>query len=332
MKNLFLILLVAILLSNCGLKKESIIFSDNSLYGLKQHSGKVILKPTFSNIFLLDSSGIYKAERNGFWGLLSNDGKEITDFKYSSIGLFHKGYATFNIINNEDYSFDFGYISKKGDKFIYSYIDYGTHNWDIKAPPIEIPDNSHILGNLNYTNFSWTLTSLLNHNLNAFVDEPQIYSDLNNLDKVCIGYGMLISAGNYSEDYMNENSDNWNSFKKNTIYKVIENELLRSLAWNWIKPYYKDAFSRMNPFVKKNYQECFKYLKQHIDSFDKSKYATFLETNEKGFAKVDINGNIDNKRKLSAFVDRLILVHKVISVEDSKRWINKMYNEVKTWK
>jgi len=332
MEKFLLILFSVFLLGNCSIKKESIIYSDNSLYGLKQSSGKIILKPTYSNIFLLDSSGLYKAEKNGFWGLLGKDGKELTKFKYSNIECFHEGYATFNIVNYDDYSFDYGYLSKKGKEFIYSYTDYSTYDWKVKTPPLEIPDNSHVLGNIHYPNFKWTLSSLLNHNLSAFVNEPQSYGDLNNLDKVCIGYGMLISAGGYSEDYMNENPKNWNSFKKGTIYKIIESELLRELAWNWIKPYYKEAFSQLNPFIKEKYKDCFKYLKKHINSFDRTRYEEFLTKDEENFSKLDINGNKDNKRKLSAFVDRLILIHDVINVDDSKRWINKMYDEVKVWK
>lgn len=286
----------------------------------------------YAEIELIDSTGLYRANKNDKWGLLTSDGKELTEFKYSNIGFFYNDFASIDIIDSEGYNLFNGYIDRNGKEFLYPYMSYESLNWNISNPPSEIPDYSEVLGQHSYLNFSWTLPSILNHNLKAFVDEPQSYSDLNNLDKVCIGYGMLIAGGNYSEDYIFQDKTKWKLFKENTIFPILKNEKLRGLAWEWIKPYYKDAYQKSNPFVKKVYQECFKYLNDHINSFDQEKYTVFLQTNEQNFSKLDINRKVDSKRKLSAYVDRLILVHNVISHEDAKRWINLIYDEVKQWK
>lgn len=307
--------LTLLILYNCGINKN---VTD-------------VIDTKYSNLIQIDSSGVYKGMKGNLWGLVVKDSSELTEFKYSDIGTFQKGYAAFSIFDNAGYGLYKGYLNLNGQEFIYPYMNFESLNWEISYAPKEIPDSSHILGKHAYLNFNWTLPSMLNHNLQAFILEPQTYDDLGNLDKICIGYGMLISGGNFSEDYMNEKPDQWNTFKLNTVYKIIGDEHLRELAWEWINPYYKDAYSKLNPFVKKSYQECFKYLNNHIENFDRKKYEEFLIRDEKNFAKLDINGNIDNKRKLSAFVDRLILVHKVISPEDAKRWINKIYLEVKHW-
>lgn len=315
------IVLTLLILYNCGINKNSSNYTNSTNFTL-----------TCSNLTKIDSSGILIGSKGNLWGLISKDSFALTEFKYSQIGIYQKGYAAFSIFDSNGYGLYNGYLDLKGNEYIYPYLDIDSLNWEISNVPKEIPDNTHILGVHKYLKFNWTLPSMLNHNLRAFIAEPQTYADLGNLDKVCIGYGMLISGGNYSEDYMNEEPAKWNNFKIHTIYKIIGDENLRTLAWEWIYPYYKDAYSKLNPFAKKTYQECFKYLNDHIESFDYEKYAAFLKHDEKHFAKLDINGDIDSKRKLSAFVDRLILVHKVISHEDAKRWINKIYSEVKQWK
>ncbi|GAA0876298.1 hypothetical protein GCM10009118_27080 [Wandonia haliotis] len=309
-------ILTLLILYNCGTSKN----------------GSNLIETKYSNLIQIDSSGIYKGLKGNLWGLVTKDSSELTEFKYSDIGTFQKGFAAFSIFDNGGYGLYKGYLDLKGNEFIYPYLNFESLNWNISNAPKEIPDSSHILGKHSYLNFNWTLPSMLNHNLQAFILEPQSYDDLGNLDKICTGYGMLISGGNFSGDYMYEEPDKWNSFKLNTLYNIIGNENLRELTWKWAYPYYKDAFSKLNPFVKQTYQDCFKYLNDHIENFNRKKYEEFLMKDEKNFAKFDINGNIDSKRKLSAFVDRLILVHEVISPEDAKRWINKIYSEVRQWK
>jgi hypothetical protein len=281
---------------------------------------------------LVDKSGIYSALKNNYYGLITKNGRAITLYKYSNIGYFEKGYAVFSIYDKIGYVVKKGYLNLKGKEFSYPYYSRESLNWSIASHPTEIPDSSHLLGFQDRTSMVWTLETLLDNNLKAFVDEPQTYPDLNNLDKVCIGYGLSISGGNYSESYIYKSPEKWNSFKHHTLYPIIQNERWRVLMWNWIKPYYKNAFQKLNPFAKKSYQDCFEYLKNHINSFDEEKYKDFLLKDEKKFAKTDINGKIDSKRKLSSFVDRLILIHKVITPKEAKKWINTLYEEVRTWK
>lgn len=332
MKHCFILLILVISFPKCSSKKNNHVFTEGTKYGIRNMKGRVILEPTYSEIIRVDSAGLYVARKNGFLGLLSISGKELTAFKYSKIEDFQNGFAAFDIIDERGYNLFKGYLNKSGKEFIYPYLRYESLNWNVSNAPSEMPDSSHLLGFHRYLKFKWTLPSLLNHNLKAFVDEPQTYSDLGNLDKVCIGYGLLIACGNYSEDYMTKDPEKWNSFKKNTIYKIIETETLRKLTWDWIKPYYKDAYTKLTPFAKKTYQACFKYLKEHIDSFEKEKYEAFLKKDEKNFAKLNIDGKKDSKRKLSAFVDRLIIVHQVISEEDAKKWVNILYSDVRKWK
>ncbi|MGZ4033683.1 MAG: WG repeat-containing protein [Bacteroidia bacterium] len=175
----------------------------------------------------------------------------------------------------------------------------------------------------------WTLTKILNNALNAFTEEPKTYADLNRIKEIAIGYGLMLDAGNYG-DFM-YSTDRWDIFKKETIYKIIATESLRKTAWNWAAPYYKKAFQTMHPFHQQAYKSVASYLKNYINSYDLKKVNRFLKRDEKKFAFYDSNGKYDPCRKLSSFVDRLIIVHKALSVEDAKVWINKISDEVLSW-
>ena len=61
------------------------------------------------------------------------------------------------------------------------------------------------------------------------------------------------------------------------------------------------------------------------------KVKAYLQRDESRFAHYDSDGKYNPYRKLFAFIDRLIIVHQVITVDDAKRWINKMADEVLTW-
>jgi hypothetical protein len=177
----------------------------------------------------------------------------------------------------------------------------------------------------------WTMESLLNTSLNAFVCEPRSYPDLNQNTQVAISYGLLMGGGNYSEDFMYPSQEGWQVFKKNTVYAIISSEELRSLAWDWVSPYYKKAFQCLHPFHKKTYKDIALSLKNYINTYDLEKTKAYLERDEPHFAHYDADGKKNPYRKLFAFVDRLILVHKVISLEDAKRWINLIVDEVLSW-
>jgi len=180
------------------------------------------------------------------------------------------------------------------------------------------------------TQKSWTLEKLLSLSLNALTNEPQSYPDLCNLNQICIGYGMLLSCGNYTSDFAAP-EEGYKKFKKETIYKIISTENLRNITWNWISPFIQKAFNTMNPIVKKTYKEIALYLKNYINNYNIAKVKAHLKNNERQFAYKNPDGVEDPNRKLSAFIDRLIIVHKVLKLEDAKRWINKIADEVAEW-
>lgn len=283
-------------------------------------------------------NGIAQVRLNDKSGCINKKGEVITPIKYYCIHQFCKGYAFAKIDNGEipwgrkHKILYYGYIDSTGKEYLYDYPNYENHNWQISTVPKEIPDSSYLLKSRDTTQTRpWTLEKILAHGLSAFREEPIEYPDLCRLNSICISYGLMLGGGNFGEDFMSPDEDAWNSFKKNTLYKIASSEGLRQVAWNWIAPYYKVSFQSMNPFVQKAYKEIALYIKNYINNYDKQKVERYLKKEESKFARYDLNGKYDPNRKLSAFVDRLIIIHKVISVEEAKTWINKMADEVLTW-
>lgn len=177
----------------------------------------------------------------------------------------------------------------------------------------------------------WTLERLLFHNLSALREEPQSYPDLSNITEICASYGLLIGHGNFSEDYATMYGTKWQRFKDKTVYKIIGSESLRKLAWNWIAPYYKQSFETMHPFHQQAYIDLIHHVQEYLNDYDIKEVSAYLKRDERRFAHYDSDGTYNPNRKLCAFVDRLILVHKVITVEEAKDWVNKIAAEMSTW-
>lgn len=177
---------------------------------------------------------------------------------------------------------------------------------------------------------NWTPEKILNHSVNAFMQEPRTYPELCNLKEVSVACGILMSGGNY-DDFRYDNRSGWEFFKKETLYKIIGAENLREAAWNWMAPYYKKAMQQMHPFHKQTYKDIAVYMKNYMNTYNRRQTENYLKRDEVRFAHYDRHGNYDPYRKLSAFVDRLIIMHKVIDEDDARKWINRIADDVAAW-
>jgi hypothetical protein len=177
----------------------------------------------------------------------------------------------------------------------------------------------------------WTLEKILGLSLTALVDEPKSYPDHANLTRLCISYGLMVGGGNYHSALMNSNHQKWKLFRSETLFRVLSSEHLRQAMWEWIAPYYKRAFQYLHPMHKEVYKDIAVKLRSYINSYDKRKMERYLRRHESKFAYCDPDGKPNPYRKLFAFVDRLILIHKVVTVEEAQLWINKIADDVETW-
>lgn len=287
--------------------------------------------------------GIACVQYLGKTGYIDREGKEVFPFKYYSVGRFCNGYADVKVSGGKDSRYGWvdsishvGYVDFEGNEFLYPYDkNYQKSHWNVSSQPDELPDSTHLLtisqyngGDFTYTLGLWDLKDFLSNALTGFYAEPLSYPSLCMLDEICISYGLMIGGGNYC-DWRKDNG--WEAFKKYTLFKILQSESLRRITWDWISPYYKEVFQTMNPFVQKSYKNAASYLKEYIKQYDQKSVEAYLNRDEEHFSHYDINGNYDPHRKLAAFVDRLIIIHKVITVKEAQRWINIIADEVLSW-
>ena len=79
------------------------------------------------------------------------------------------------------------------------------------------------------------------------------------------------------------------------------------------------------------YLDMINYFEEYYNNYDIEQTRAFLLNNESFFAHEHPDGSISPYRKASAQIDRLILIYKVISVEDAQRWIRKVKKEINKW-
>lgn len=284
------------------------------------------------------STGMALMIKNEKFGYIDSTGKTIIEFKYSRLGPFIDGLAYAETDNgagkysNDNKTLFSGYVDINGKEYLRPFVDYTHFKWNISPAPDAIPDYSYLMQNWpNAPTAAWTLESLVAQGASAFRNEPITYADRDNIREVSAAYGLMLGGGNYGEDFMYAGAEGFPTFKEKTLYAIIGKESLRKITWAWIRPYYKESFQSLDTVHQNIYREMAEYLRDYMDHYDKQKTLEFLRRDPDGFARYDREGNYDPYRKLSAFVDRLILVHRVVSVKEARKWVNIMADDLESW-
>ncbi len=340
------------------LASKAFVVKADGVWGFIDYNGQWIIPNEYDNA-LVFSDGIGIVKKNGLWGGVNEHNEIVIPFEYGQLSPFYCGVAEASkgpksvyintqnqVLSNFDYNLrdinefggyyhsrdSLGYIDTSGAKSLIARYNIQEPEWgNIQAQPSILPDNSQMLW-WEYDTIKWTLPKLLGHMLEALRTEPATYGDypLGDLAQVCIGYGFGLSGGNYSEDFM-EYRKGWDGFKKQTVYKILGSEKLRQAAWVWAKPYIKASFQSMHPFHQQVYRNCASYLANYMGCYNKQAVKEYLKRDERRFAHYNLTGQKDPYRKLSAFVDRLIVLHRVINEQDARKWIADINTEVKGW-
>lgn len=177
----------------------------------------------------------------------------------------------------------------------------------------------------------WTTETILTRALTAFVFEPNNYG-LN--DAIISSYGLPGGGGNYWSSVTYSNG--WENFKEKAIFEILKDEKKRLIVWSWLKQNYKNAYILLHPNYKQEYKNIALSLKNYFktNNYDAKKVANFLKNNPGLFAYQNpMNPNKPmTGRKTAAFVERLVYMHKVMSIKDAQRWVNIVCNEILSWK
>lgn len=324
--------------------EDSVIWvTQNEKCGYIDKAGNILIPIKYEDIGNYHN-GQFRVKENGKWGLVNIKGEILLPIMYTEIVKpFCNGFATvkigyrvdsnfidiYNGIENYKYT-KFGYVDTLYNEFLYD-IDSISHEFETypiqnelfkKKDLFKISDTIKLKKELADSMFSYALAKFKN---------VYLYTDFCELNKKCVGAGLLLNGNILWESLFFHTNKESEYFTKNTVYKIISTEYLREMTWKWISPIYKKIFQSTNSIIQKTYKNIAIYLKNYINNYDKEKVEEYLKRDERNFADLDINGNIDPNRKLSAFIDRLIIIHKVINVEDAKYWINKISDEVLNW-
>lgn len=306
-------------------------------YGYIDKKGNIVIDIKYEEIGNFHN-GFFKVKRNGKYGVIDRNGNLLLTYKYSSISDFCNGYALVRIIDedvnkNKYNQIAYGYIDTLGNEFIFHYPNYKNYKnekYEISKELYETVDLFKVDDNTKLDKDA--LDGIFTQTLKVFRFDPIISSDnYCDINQVCVGYGLSVQGDLFLQGAVFHSQEKIKYFKKNTIHKIISSETLRSMTWSWLSPIYKNAFQSTDSFIQRAYKSIAQYLKDYINNYDQEKVEAYLKRDEKKFARYDINGNYDSNRKLSAFVDRLIIIHKIISVDDARKWINKIADEVLTW-
>lgn len=281
-------------------KNYSLIKYESELYSEMYSVATIFNKEAFNNKYPR-----YSDEELGYQAVRSDSFYKTMEERMREFS--HNDTSIWDMINNKHYS-------KKEFDSINNTISIRNQKKTENAP-------------------SWTLESILTRVLINICQTSETNTDL---DFVQIAFIHNLFQIEYiletrTSDRVYHNLVYFDSFKRKTVFAILSSEQLRRVAWDWIKPSLKKAFQTIHPFHKKAYQDLFADIQVYIINYDLKRTKKYLLENEPLFAFQDINGNADPRRKLFAFIDRMILVHHLISLKDMQRWIIELNQEIRTW-
>jgi len=316
--------------------------TQNEKYGYIDKVGNILIPIKYDDLGNYHN-GQYKVMVNGKWGIINLKGEILLPIRYTDIVQpFCNGFATVQIGYRRDSTNDnywditnykytkFGYVDKLNNEVLFD-TDLRTYNLGNYSIQNELFKNDDLFKINHTTKLKKELAdSLFSYALAKF-KTGFLYADFCKLNKKCVADGLLMNGDILGETSFFHSKIESEYFTKNTIHKIIATAYLREMTWTWISPIYKKIFQSSNSIIQKTYKDIAIYLKNYINNYNKEKVEEYLKRDERKFARLDINGNFDPNRKLSAFIDRLIIIHKVINVEDAKFWVNKISDEVLSW-
>lgn len=149
------------------------------------------------------------------------------------------------------------------------------------------------------------------------------------LARVSAGEGTLAGRHEFNFDFLKTGTQPWESFKQRVIFIILKDKKLRSLMWDWLKPFYQKIFNSMPEQHREVYREMVQYLSQYFNDYSKDKVEQFLAEDPDLFAYQHWDGTGSPYRKVSALLERLIFIHHVMEPEDVQYWIRKIRDEIK---
>lgn len=337
--------------------------------GFIDTTGQVVVLPIYDQAKDFTEGKAFVLKKNKyFW--IDKSGREIKEEQsiiFDEFVDFSEGYAVVKVFDhygfiNPDSSFYiwprfteatpfFNQVSSVSriDTFGYVYTN-GSEDLAIKHEIIKIPDiwdqsSENVLSTYTYPSVDFNDTVYFFHpidtlTLDKFVAlhaeamrwAPYLYFNYPQmLAKVSAGEGTMAGRFLFNMPFLQPGNEIWEYFKQNVLLKLFAEEKTRSMMWKFFKPIYRASFKSMPELHQKVYLDMANYLEDYFENYDIDETREFLNNKEPYFAHEHPDGSLSPFRKVSAQIDRLILIYEVISVEDTQRWIRKIKKEINKW-
>jgi hypothetical protein len=139
-----------------------------------------------------------------------------------------------------------------------------------------------------------------------------------------------------------ECSDVWlQTFKQKVAYPVYSSKSLQKIAYNWVKPYWKEAISKMDASRRNSYRSMLNHAIRYCENFDYQSEKEFLARCEKPDSELyftsnyplnadgeyDYDATPNNYRKIEAWVFRRVDAQH-LSIDEIQGWLQKVKSEL----
>jgi hypothetical protein len=302
----------------------------DNLWGAIDTSGKTIIPFEYKKNGSAFFDGYSVLEKDESKGLMDSLGHLALEFEYEYIQPHYcNGYRYYKTKSETGY-FDQSFKFIKNRNIPVAIDSIWSNLAELKGiTDIRFPYKKGETKELDSFN-SFTVKNLIQNALKSAINIPLSCTSVCDIQEHILYYGLganRLLGVNYSH------YEQLNSIKQEFIFKVIRSETLRNQTWKWIQPQLKLCFQYMNPIVKETYKKLFRDLKAYLKTYN---LKLVQKEYEQMFKNQTSNNNIKPRSmnidsRLAGTIDRLIVYHKVISLEDCRRWVYKIANEIEKW-
>jgi hypothetical protein len=348
--------------------KEGLVrIKKENKYGFIDTNGMTIIPPIYNNATDFSES-LASVQLDDEYFMIYSTGSKACNvpFRYDSLYSYSEGFAKVKFFDKYGFIDKYGYFFnlpeytvartffnglatvETGTEFGYLYVNgnkdltkkYNDDHVDLLSGKAEsfLYEQKIDLEELNDTMYyfhpvkDWDLKTLILFSLEAIRWAPYLYYQYPQmLSKVIAGEGTLSGRFILNRNFWDPGNEKWENCKKSVLFPILSSEESRIRLWEWIKPAFKEIWLSMPTLHRKNYHELLTYLESYFSEYNRDEILDYLKSNESEFAYYHSDGSKSPYRKTSALIDRLILIHDVISEYEAVDWVKEVHRSVTEW-
>jgi hypothetical protein len=312
----------------------ALIKSDNEYFYINENGHKIDTLPIHFDELSPFSEGLARVRIFDEYGYIFPDSSFFIRPEFQDAGNFFNGITFVSSVDS------FGYILKSGEMDLvlkYELDPLRPEEVEQNMPEalrLFLPYSCNCSDSsvFPFSYDSLDLNRLITIQLEAFRWAPYLYYKYPNmLPGVIAGEGTLAGRFDFNFDFISPGNPFWEAFKQEVIFPVLQNEMLRLLAWKWLGPIYKQVFQTLPLKHREIYLGMMEYLVEYFSDYSSEKVRYFLKNNPDQFAYRHWDGTRSPYRKVSALLERLVFIHEVLDIEVVREWTARINMEISDW-